>query len=345
MSIVALIPAYRPDKQLTAVVRSLSEDLTFTKIIVVDDGSGADYRPIFDGLRQLGDRILVLQHAINLGKGVALKTGMNAALVECPGLTGIVTADADGQHRPADIRRVAERLRQCPAALVLGMRGFEGKIPLRNRIGNLLTKLVFRLMIGRRVGDTQTGLRGVPARLVEKLLPLTSSRYEFEMDMLLVAAQSGCDFVEQPIETVYIADNRGSHFNPFYDSLRIYFALLRYGFSSMATYVVDVAIFYLVYSHTDTILAAHLLARAGAVTVNFVLVRDFVFHAPRRGMRQFLAYLGVVLLSGAVSYAGQVAFIDAMNVHPLTAKCAVELVLFFANFLILRDLIFADRTA
>jgi glycosyltransferase involved in cell wall biosynthesis len=344
MSVVALIPAYRPDEQLIDIVAALRREATFSKIVVVDDGSGDAYRAIFERLLSFGDCITVLRHAVNLGKGAALKTGMNFALVDDPGLIGVVTADADGQHKPRDIRQVGERLRERPATLILGARGFQGKVPLRSRVGNELTKLVFRAIIGRRLSDTQTGLRGIPARLIDKLLPLRSSRYEFEMDMLITAAQSGYDFHEEAIETVYISDNRASHFNPFFDSFRIYFTLLRYGFSSSLTYMVDIAVFYLAYSTTGTILWAHILARLGAVTLNFLLVRDFVFQARRRGLGLFSAYLGVVVASGAISYAAQIALIEGSGMHPLLAKCAVESLLFFANFLILRDLIFSDRT-
>ena len=105
VSIALLIPAYRPGPALIEVVRSL-DDPGFTGIVVVDDGSGPEYAWIFDLLEQFAG-VKVVRHAVNLGKGAALKTGMNYALVEHPGLAGIVTADADGQHDPADICRVA----------------------------------------------------------------------------------------------------------------------------------------------------------------------------------------------------------------------------------------------
>jgi len=61
------------------------------------------------------ERVHLVHHAVNLGKGAALKTGMNYALVHFPNCCGVVTADADGQHHPEDIVRVAQRLRSIPS--------------------------------------------------------------------------------------------------------------------------------------------------------------------------------------------------------------------------------------
>jgi glycosyltransferase involved in cell wall biosynthesis len=340
--IAAVIPAYCPTEQLIDVAKALASFSTFAGIIVIDDGSGDRYRAIFDHLQTI-QGVTVLRHAVNLGKGSALKTGMNFALVKFPKIAGVVTADADGQHSPSDIRRVAERLLELPNTLVLGARGFEGKMPLRSRIGNSLTRAVFRILIGHRVKDTQTGLRGIPSALIRNLLPLRSSRYEFEMDMLIIAAQSNFEISEEPIQTIYIGDNESSHFNPFFDSVRVYFCLLRFAFSSAATYALDVTIFYLAYSWGRNILLAHVLGRLGAVTLNFLLVRDFVFHARARGLLQILSYLGVVLVSGAVSYAAQITLVQAAALSPMVAKTSVESVLFFVNFLVLRDVIFLER--
>src|SRR5204863_1625446 len=108
-------------------------------------------------------------------KGQALKTAFNHVLLHAPAdAVGVVTADADGQHLAADIRRVAERLEQARttgAALILGSRTFAKDVPLRNRFGNVLTRGVFRLVIGRAIGDTPTALRGIPRGFLAALMP------------------------------------------------------------------------------------------------------------------------------------------------------------------------------
>jgi glycosyltransferase involved in cell wall biosynthesis len=122
-----LIPAYRPSAHLIALVRDLS-GRGMPAILLVDDGSGPEFRAIFEQAAHLPG-VEVLRHPVNLGKGAALKTGIAHALAAFPGLLGIVTADADGQHHPEDIARVETALRKAPGALVLGCRTFDDKVP------------------------------------------------------------------------------------------------------------------------------------------------------------------------------------------------------------------------
>ncbi len=104
------------------------------------------------------------------GEGAALKTGLNYALVKCRNLRGVVTADGDGQHHPDDIVHVAESLAPEGNALVLGVRGFSGRVPLRSRLGNDITRGLMHALVGQKLADTQTGLRGIPNRLIPHLL-------------------------------------------------------------------------------------------------------------------------------------------------------------------------------
>jgi glycosyltransferase involved in cell wall biosynthesis len=178
-----LIPAYRPSAGLIDLVRDLAAR-GMPAILIVDDGSGPGFRGIFDRVAEL-PKVQVLRHAVNLGKGAALKTGIHHALGEFPELTGVVTADADGQHHPADIERVAAVLTENPDALVLGCRTFDDAVPLRSRFGNILTRRLMQLLIGASLQDTQTGLRGIPAAMFAPLLRVEARGYEFELEMLI----------------------------------------------------------------------------------------------------------------------------------------------------------------
>ncbi|HXJ38578.1 MAG TPA: glycosyltransferase family 2 protein, partial [Bryobacteraceae bacterium] len=136
--VVLLIPAFRPGKELLDVIGAVA-GRGFDAIVLVDDGSGLDFRWIFDEAREVPG-VRVIRHAVNLGKGAALKTGLNFAMVEYPDSSGVVTADADGQHDPNDICNVARRFQHAKQALVLGARGFSGSVPLRSRVGNSVTR-------------------------------------------------------------------------------------------------------------------------------------------------------------------------------------------------------------
>ena len=214
-----VIPAYEPTPALVDLVADLSSH-NDRPIVVVDDGSSAATRPVFERLARL-PRVEVLAHAVNRGKGQALKTAFNHVLLErSSDAIGVVTADADGQHVPDDVRRVADALERRPSALVLGSRLFEGAVPARSRFGNTVTRGVFRLLIGRAIRDTQTGLRGIPASFLPELTRLESVRYEFELEMLIRATVLDVPIAEIPIQTVYGGVGQ-SHFRPLWDSLRI----------------------------------------------------------------------------------------------------------------------------
>ncbi len=115
-----------------------------------------------------------------------------------------------------------------PNALVLGSRAFSGEVPLRSRIGNTATRGIVHMLLGRRISDTQTGLRGIPASLLPHLLRIEARGYEFELEMLIAAHRLAIPLIEEPIRTIYEAGNPSSHFNPVVDSMKIYFVLLRF---------------------------------------------------------------------------------------------------------------------
>lgn len=224
-SAAVVIPAYKPGEPLVSLVETLCQT-SFAAIVVVDDGSGPKFQARFAEVVR-SPKVSVVGHAVNLGKGAALKTGMNVVLRDLPGVTSIVTADADGQHLPQDICRIAATAVAHPDELVLGAREFGRDVPLRSRFGNSFMRVLFRLLVGQRLSDTQTGLRGIPTTFAARLLRVTAIGYEFELNMLVLAKQLGIRMREVPISTVYLDGNASSHFHPVLDSMRIYFALLR----------------------------------------------------------------------------------------------------------------------
>ena len=169
-SVAVLIPAYKPDRRLNKLVDKLIAK-GFHRIVVIDDGGGAAYADIF---RDLSGKATVLTHEVNRGKGAGLKTGIRE-IMKTPGV-GIVTADADGQHTPDDVAKIADALIAHPDALILGSRDKKA-MPLRSKAGNTLTCGVFGLLTGMWISDTQTGLRGLPACALEAFSNLEGDRY------------------------------------------------------------------------------------------------------------------------------------------------------------------------
>lgn len=219
--IAILVPAYDPDEKLVDLIDKLRT--LFANIVVVDDGSKEKSQSVFSVISEKVS--IVLKHSVNCGKGRALKTGIAWIKDNLPDVLGIVTADADGQHKPSDISRVAETLEKTSDALVLGSRTFAKGVPFRSIFGNLWSRFFFRFLAGFFVSDTQTGLRGIPKSMFDKMLAIKGERYEYELRMLAHARCLGNNPIEVPIETIYLDNNASSHFRVLRDTWSTQMAL------------------------------------------------------------------------------------------------------------------------
>ena len=342
--VVVVIPSYCPGAALPCLVRQLSAGV-YRAIVIVDDGSGPEYRSVFEEVSHIPG-VRLLRHAVNLGKGAALKTAFNSVLCEDSEAVGAVTADADGQHSAQDIRRVAQRLQAGARALVMGVRQFDADhVPLRSRIGNQLTVFAVRLLIGQHLADTQTGLRGIPAEYLPDLLRIPSTGYEFELDMLVSCRHHSWPVEQVPIATIYEDGNRSSHFNPLLDSVRIYFVLLRFSFVSLLTAVLDNLVFMLALPLLGSIGGAQIVSRLAAVTFNYGTARKAVFLSREKHHFTFPRYLLLVVVSGTVSWGLIQLLLEYTPLTTVGAKVTAEALLFIANFAIQRDFVFRKREA
>jgi glycosyltransferase involved in cell wall biosynthesis len=336
-----LIPAYRPEEMLVELVRSLAQS-NAGPIIVVDDGSGPEFVERFNQIAQIS-AVHLLRHAVNLGKGAALKSGINYFLCTFPNLIGLVTADADGQHAADDIVRVGAQLMARPETLILGTRQFDSRVPFRSRVGNQVSRALVRLLIGQRLSDTQTGLRGIPRPLLPHLLRISVSGYDFELEMLITAKHLAYPMREESVRTIYLEGNRTSHFNPILDSTRIYFILLRFGTLSLLTALVDNVVFFTGYHFTGGIGRSQILARVASVLFNYTFARRLVFLSKQDHRIVLPKYLLLVLCSGLLSYSLIRLLTSAFAMNVMPAKLLAEGLIFIANFTIQRDFVFTKR--
>jgi len=225
---LVLLPVHQPGPELLHLVRDLRvEDAN--AVVLVDDGSGPSFEAVLLSAEALG--CTLLRMPVNRGKGVALRTGLRHCIAEYPG-RDVVTADGDGQHRAADVRAVAARAGR--GNLVLGVRRFD-RMPLRSRVGNVLIQRLFRAVTGQSVSDTQTGLRAYPASLLKDLCDVPGERFEYEMNVLLTVAGTGCRIDEVPIPATYLDGNAGSHFGGVTDSVRVLGSLMRHAAGQLTT--------------------------------------------------------------------------------------------------------------
>lgn len=344
-----VIPSYEPDEKLMGLLRELRET-GFENLVLVDDGSGQEYEPFFRRAREeFGAR--VLSHAVNQGKGRALKTAFNYCLKEFEEAPGVITADSDGQHSPECILACVDALLAHPDSLILGCRCFEGEdVPARSEFGNKCTRVVMKYLTGLTISDTQTGLRGIPAFFMERLLMVKGERFEFETNMLLETKEWKIPLVEVPIRTIYIDENRTSHFNPVRDSVKIYMIFGKFLFSALSSSVVDLALFSLFcflmrgmeWGGISYITAATVLARVLSALYNYCLNLKVVFQSRGTVKRTLPRYLLLAVVQMSLS-----AFLVG-RLYPLfggaevLVKMPVDVLLFFLSFLIQREFVYAD---
>lgn len=212
----AVIPAYNEEGRIQSVIAGASRHVQ--SVIVVDDGSRDRTADVAEGAGAV-----VMRHAANLGKGSALKTGLARAAEE--GFEAAITLDADGQHDPEEIPRLVEEYRATGADIVLGSR-------MRNRAGmpfvrlatNLVTSTVISWIAGTRITDSQSGFRLIKCATAARL-PVSTSRFDAESEILVKAARRGMVIREVPVSTIY--GGRRSKINPLRDTCRFVKLVLR----------------------------------------------------------------------------------------------------------------------
>jgi glycosyltransferase involved in cell wall biosynthesis len=345
MENIILIPAYNPDNKLTILVEALKAMIT-ADIVVVNDGSSPTSSPVFEAIK---DKVTLLEHMVNQGKGAALKTALKYIQENRPGVCGIVTVDADGQHSPSDALKLLNVLDENSSFLVLGCRTFSGEIPWKSRWGNNITKFVFRLLSGVKVSDTQTGLRAFTSKLIPTLLEVGGDRYEYEMNMLVSCTKLNIPIKEVPIETIYTDEkNTSSHFRIVKDSVRIYGNLLLFAGSSFLSFLVDFIAFNFFFwllglftaNYVDTI--SNVAARVISASFNYYLNSTYVFNSGRKiknAVQYFLLAGGILILNTAVLKL----LIDSLGVQHTLAKLITEVVFVSISYTLQKFVIFNTK--
>ena len=356
--ISVVLPSLDPDEKLHQVIDGLLE-YGFSHIILVNDGSKPENLHYFEEEAAAHpDVITLLHHEVNKGKGAALKNAFHWFLQNRPEGLGVVTVDGDNQHHPADTRACTEHMLET-GHLTLGCRNFNQEdVPARSSFGNKITSAIFKIFVGMTISDTQTGLRAIPRDDLEYLATIAGERFEYETNMLLAMKEQGIPFDEVKIRTVYIEENKSSHFRVIHDSWRIYKLILahffRYTLSSMASAVVDTAAYSLLSGILKNILkglaltsAAGIGARIISSLLNFFMNKKLVFNSNVSTGKAMLRYYmlavpqmtaQVLLTQGVYSLFG---IPDTATGLRTLVYVIVMSVLYVASFMIQQRWVFA----
>ena len=357
--ISVVLPSLDPDEKLIAVVDGLLE-YGFSDIILVNDGSKPENLHYFTDLAAQHPEIHLLHHEVNKGKGAALKNAFRWFLANRPDGYGVVTVDGDNQHHPADTRACCEHMLETGHA-VLGCRDFnQADVPARSSFGNKTTALIFKIFVGMTISDTQTGLRALPRKVLEQLVDVYGDRFEYETNMLLAFKTKGIVFDEVKIRTVYIEENKSSHFRVIHDSWRIYKLILahffRYTVSSVVCFLVDSSMVFLLTKLLGGFLADPLLsgistvgARVASSLINFFMNKKLVFQSNVSTGKAMVRYYALAVPQLLVQAMANQALYTLLGITEQQAgmrtliHVLVMCVLFIVSFTIQQRWVFAPQ--
>ena len=340
-NISVIIPSLNPDQRLLQVVEDVRRN-GFGDIILVDDGSKDENKCYFP----CGNDITLLVHEKNRGKGAALKTAIKYVIENRPDSLGVVTCDGDGQHLGKDMLSVCREMIDS-GKFVLGVRDFSlPDVPPKSRIGNRLSTLAFAVCCGMVIKDTQTGLRAIPANLLKSMTEIEGDRFEYETNVLLALKSLNANLGQIKIETVYIDENKSTHFHPVKDTLRIFSLILKYVFSSFAAFLADIVIFSVLIDFFGRgVVASTVIARVFSSMLNFLLNKKVVFKSKEPILKAVLKYYLIAIPTMLVSAfcvqgVSVLLKLGEKSAIIVLMKIIIDILLFCANYLIQKKWIF-----
>jgi len=190
-----VIAAFNEGRAIRAVVEELKA--TYSKVLVVDDGSSDD-----TAAEATAAGSLVLRHLVNLGQGAALQTGIEYAYRA--GATAIVTFDADGQHKAAEIPRLVRPVLHGEADIVLGSR-FLGRADniKTSKIIVLKLAIVFTAVTtGAWFTDVHNGFRCLSFKAAQTIR-IRQNRMAHASEILEQIIYNKLRYIEKPVTVVY----------------------------------------------------------------------------------------------------------------------------------------------
>ena len=342
--ILIIIPAYNPTIKL---FESLLTELegAFKNVLIVNDGSDESFNDFF---KKLERKYHVLKHEYNLGKGEAIKTAYRFAYDNYKDVLAYVVIDCDNQHDIEDMINCCKAAIERPDSLVIGVRDFSlDTVPFKSKAGNKITRLMFKWLFNKDITDTQTGLRAISPNIVDKLLAVSGSRYNYELKCLITCCEENIPIVEVPIKTIYIENNKESRFNPVKDSFIIYKEFINYYLRLFIPYLISLLVFLIVFyfMNSNNDLKALIIVNIIAGIINIVtnIIMNYRNIYKHNNLGNNLVYILKKILK--IFIAGFIIYIcyNLLNINLLLSKVLVDIILTIIIFLIFRNVGFKNE--
>jgi putative flippase GtrA len=343
MSHVVIITVYKEDEHTVELCSKLTE-LGAENIVVVNDGCKQG-ESFFNELVSIGCHVVDVDE--QKGKGASIKVGAEYAYKNLYDISGFITADADGQHKAEDIMRVSRALELRPDNLILGRRDLKkSKLKLRQRLGNKISSLYFRIITGVSCKDTLTGLRGIPATLYDIIVNTNGNRFDYEMNFLTKCADLKVPFYNVNIVTDITLETESSY-RLIRDTYLIYRTPLRFATASIGCTLVDLTLFtviaYLLPSSMQwNVALATLLARIVSGSINFLINRKMIFQNDGKARSQALKFL-ILFICIMCASTIIVSLLSFLPIPVTLIKAIVDLLLWTVNYTVQRKWVFKEE--
>ncbi len=221
-----VIPAKNEAGSLRSLLPKLIDQFPNAEIIVVNDGSTDETSEVCKEFR-----VVLVNHVYSMGNGAAIKTGARTATADT-----IVFMDADGQHNPADIHRLIDKMDEG-YEMVVGARNASGQASFARRIANNVYNRLASVMTGYKIDDLTSGFRIVRARHFRRFLYLLPNGFSYPTTSTMAFFRSGLPVGYIPIQ----AEKREgkSNIRLFKDGLRFFIIIIKVGslFSPMRLFL------------------------------------------------------------------------------------------------------------
>lgn len=203
-----LIPSYNTGPILLKVVKEAVQ--MWQPVWVVIDGSDDGTAELLEKLAEGEPKLTVLRHSINMGKGGAIYTVLQEALMQ--NFTHILTMDADGQHPADSIRSFMEISMAHPKSMILGVPVFDEHAPALRVKGRRISNFWANLeTLWQGINDSLFGFRIYPLKPLKSVMDSTSfaRRFDFDPEVAVRMVWKGIPVINRPVPVRYLGKEEG----------------------------------------------------------------------------------------------------------------------------------------
>ena len=194
------------------------------------------------------------------------------------------------------------------------------------------------LFTGLKISDTQTGLRVMSKEVATYLLNVKGERYEYETNVLLATKRLDISITEEKIGTIYLNNNKESHFNPIKDSIEIYKLFMKYIISSLSSFILDILLFTIFIKLTNEVITSSVISRIISSIYNFLINKNLIFK--NSDNKSIIKYYLLVIIQLAISTTITQVLNNCIKLNIVIIKILVDTFIFIINFVIQREIVF-----